>query len=317
MSSLLAFYQTHGLLALFVAVFVEQAGAPIPSYPFLLLSGAQYTDSAVYAVLAVMLASLASLMADLLWFYAGRRYGQRILTLMCKISISPDTCVRKSELSFAKSGVATLLLSKFIPGLSTFAPPMAGALGMRLPTFLLFNFAGSLLWAGSGVALGVVFHKQLNQLLDGLSEFGSLAVLLIVALLALYIAYRLLRRFSMNRLRARIPKIQALELFEMMQTEPNVKVLDVRGTVDGMAWDDGIAGAEAVEMRSLSTALSDKWGKSDVLITFCACPNDASAVKAAAILRKHGLQAYVLNGGIEAWQQAVPKEQNNEQTKDA
>ena len=306
MSSLLAFYQTHGLLALFVAVFVEQVGAPIPSYPFLLLSGAQYTHSAVYALLAVVLASLASLVADLLWYYAGRRYGQRILTLMCKISISPDTCVRKSELSFAKSGAATLMLSKFIPGLSTFAPPMAGALGMRLPTFLLFNFAGSLLWAGSGVALGVVFHQQLNQLMATLTEFGGMAVMFIVALLALYLSYRLLRRLSMNRLRARIPKIQALELFDLLQSDANIKVLDVRGTVDGMAWDEGIAGAEAVEMKRLQTALPEAWRASDVLITFCACPNDASAVKAAALLRKQGLEARVLHGGIEAWQQAFP-----------
>lgn len=155
----------------------------------------------------------------------------------------------QERIELAKSGAATLLLSKFIPGLSTFAPPMAGAVGMRLPTFLLFNFAGSLLWAGSGVALGVVFHQQLNQLMATLSEFGGMAVVFIVALLELYVSYRLLRRWSMNRLRARIPKIQALELFDLLQSEANIKVLDVRGTVDGMAWEAGIAGAEAVEMK--------------------------------------------------------------------
>lgn len=314
MSSLLAFYQTHGLLALFVAVFVEQVGAPMPSYPFLLLSGAQYTDTTLLALLAVVLASLASLLADVLWFYAGRRYGQRILAVMCKISISPDTCVRKSELSFAKSGVATLLLSKFIPGLSTFAPPMAGAMGMRLGTFLLFNFAGALLWAGSGVALGVLFHAQINRLMEGLAEFGSMAVLVLLVLLALYIAYRCWRRLRMNRLRARIPKIQALELWTLLQSSARVQVLDVRGQVDGMAWEEGIEGAEAVAMNRLHAELPAAWFDSEVLVTFCSCPNDASAVKAAAILRKRGLPALVLNGGIAAWQQVLAEPQTEGQT---
>jgi membrane protein DedA with SNARE-associated domain len=113
------------------------------------MAGMDGVNNSTFALVALVVAALASMLAHLIRFWAGRRHGQRVLALLCKISISPDACVRQSELSFARSGVATLVISKFVPGLSTLAPPMAGALGMNTRTFVMFNLAGSALWAGS------------------------------------------------------------------------------------------------------------------------------------------------------------------------
>lgn len=305
MSSVLGFFASHSLLTLFVAVFVEQVGAPIPAFPFLLLAGADSTHNTLYAVWALLLAAVASMLADLVWFMAGRHYGHRILALLCKVSISPDNCIRKSELSFAKAGVATLVMSKFIPGLSTFAPPMAGAMGMRLGVFVLFNLAGSLLWAGCGIVLGVLFHNQIQQLLQGLEAIGAWALVVMGVVLALYIAYRLLRRWNMNRLRARTPRMLVDELLALMDSDKCYVILDMRGELLAQQDTNSISGAQAMEVKQLSSDVPVHWRSLDVIITFCACPNDATAVKAASILRAQGFNAFVLQGGIAAWQSHV------------
>jgi membrane protein DedA with SNARE-associated domain len=162
-------FSQHGLLALFFGVLVEQLGAPIPALPFLLLAGVAAADNGVFAVQALAVATLASMIADSVWFYAGRRFGHRVLALLCRISISPDTCVRQSELSFARRGIATLVVAKFVPGLSILTPPLAGAMGMRVSSFVIFNIAGTLLWAGSGIA-GRLTVSQSGRATAGLPE---------------------------------------------------------------------------------------------------------------------------------------------------
>lgn len=188
-------FAEHGLLAVFLGV--EQVGAPIPAFPFLLMAGMDGIDNSTFAGLALLVAAVASLLGDWIWFWAGRRHGQRILALLCKISISPDSCVRQSEMSFARNGVATLVLSKFVPGLCTHAPSMAGALGMRTRTFVIFNLAGSALLAGSGIASGIVFHRQIESLLTVLANLGNAALVVIGVLFGLYIALRVYRRQSL------------------------------------------------------------------------------------------------------------------------
>lgn len=194
MENFVALFAQYGLLALFVCVLVEQLGAPVPALPFLLLAGVASASNDVFAVMALAVATLASMLADSLWFFAGRRFGRRVLALLCRISISPDSCVRQSELSFARRGVATLVVAKFVPSLSTLAPPLAGALGMRTVSFAVFNLAGCVLWAGSGIAGGLLFHSQIEALLKNLSDLGSTAMMIGACILGLYIAGRAWRR---------------------------------------------------------------------------------------------------------------------------
>lgn len=297
-------FAQYGLLAVFLGVFIEQVGAPIPAFPFLLMAGMDGVNNSTFAVLALAVAAVASMLADLIWFWAGRRHGQRVLSLLCKISISPDSCVRQSELSFARSGVATLVISKFVPGLSTLAPPMAGALGMNTRTFVIFNLAGSALWAGSGIALGILFHSQIQNLLTVLGELGNAALVLVGILFGLYIALRVYRRLSLSRIKAKLPKMQPAELAQLMRDGAQVVVLDVRAAGAGLHLSERIAGARHVELATLDGDCLMDWPADAVVVAYCACPNDASAVKAAQSLHKRGRKAHVLNGGFEGWVQA-------------
>ncbi|CAM3656448.1 VTT domain-containing protein [Polaromonas hydrogenivorans] len=261
-------FAQYGLLAVFLGVFIEQVGAPIPAFPFLLMAGMDGVNNSIFAVLALAVAAVASMLADLIWFWAGRRHGQRVLSLLCKISISPDSCVRQSELSFARSGVATLVISKFVPGLSTLAPPpMAGALGMSTRTFVIFNLAGSALWAGSGIALGIVFHSQIQSLLTVLGELGNAALAVVGILFSLYIALRVYRRLSLSRLKAKLPQIQPAELAQLMRDGAQVVVLDVRAAGAGLPLGEGIAGARHVELAMLDGDCLMDWPADAQVVT--------------------------------------------------
>lgn len=304
MENVLALFAEHGLLAVFGVVLVEQLGAPVPAVPFLLLAGAAAANDGVLAVQALAVAALASMLADSLWFLAGRRFGRRVLALLCRISLSPDSCVRQSELSFARRGIATLVVAKFVPGLSTLAPPLAGALGMSASSFTLFNLAGTALWAGSGIAGGVVFHDQIGSLLGYLSDLGSIALAVLCGLLGMYVAWRAWWRWHQARAQARLPRVRPAELAELMAQDSRPLVIDVRAIAPSPALDKRIPGARHIELAAIETIAVDDWPDGVRIVTYCACPNDASAAKAAHLLTRRGFDAHVLHGGIDAWVEA-------------
>lgn len=296
-----AIFSEYGLLALFLGVFIEQLGAPIPALPFLMLAGAAGADDGMFVVKAVLVAVVASMLADTLWYFAGRRYGRRVLTLLCRISISPVTCVRQSELSFGRWGVATLVVAKFVPGLSTLAPPLSGSLGMRPATFLLFNLAGSTLWAGSGIAGGLIFHNQIAGLLDYLSGLGSIALSVLLVLLALYVTFRLVRRWRMKRQLARLPRVLPQELADLIARGNALMILDVRGAALHDPQAGRIPGARHLELGAMDSVDTTGWEAHAEIITYCACPNDVSALKAAQLLARRGWRVRALAGGIDGW----------------
>jgi membrane protein DedA with SNARE-associated domain len=188
------FFESHGVLAVFLGVFIEQLGAPIPAVPFLLLAGAQGAGKPVLLWQALLAATTASILADVLWFYAGRRFGRSVLGVLCRVSASPDSCVRKTELSFTKRGALTIVFAKFIPGASTVARPLAGALGMGMRPFLLLNLAGTLLWVASSLAAGVLLRAEVSRAVHVLEGLGDAAMLVLASGLALYVGWRVSRR---------------------------------------------------------------------------------------------------------------------------
>ena len=294
-------FSHYGLFAVFFCVLIEQMGVPIPALPILLLAGVTAAGNAVFAVEALAVAALASMLTDSLWFYAGRRYGRRVLGLLCRISISPDTCVRQSELSFARRGVATLVVAKFIPGLSILASPMAGAIGMRISTFALYNLAGTLLWAGSGISFGLLFYDQARQLLQYLSRLGTTAMFILVSCIGIYIALRIWRRWRVARFLANVPRLAPGELSELIERGEDLVILDVRAAVMQSAMDQYVPGAHHIELADIEAIAFDAWSPHARIITYCACPNDASALKAAHHLIKRGRSVSVLRGGIDGW----------------
>lgn len=300
MDLLTELFARHGLFAVAAAVLLHQLGAPLPSTPLLLLLGAESASRDGFALRAFAAVTGAAMVANVLWFWAGRLLGRRVLSALCVVSISPDTCVRQNEISFARRGALTLLIAKFVPGLSMLAPPLAGALGMTAGRFLTWNLLGSALWAAAGLAAGRVFHAQIGALLRELARLGSAAVALGIATVAAYLAWRLWRRALVRRELNRLERLGPDDVMALQQQGANVVFVDVRGGPPAIR----IPGARYLDLGALGDAALTGWPDEAEFITYCACPNDVSAARAAQWLKARGRQARVLRGGIEAWTQA-------------
>jgi membrane protein DedA with SNARE-associated domain/rhodanese-related sulfurtransferase len=281
-------------------VLVQQLGAPIPAWPLLLLAGAHARVDPVHGVAALAIAVLASIAGSLPWFWAGRRYGHRVLRFTCRVTLSPDACVRQTETLFERYGAAALLAAKFVPGLAHVAPPIAGAFRYRSASFALYFGAGSLLGALLPLVLGLAFHAQIDALLDWLSAVGGRALLTAVVLVALYSGYRwLVRRQYLRTVRA--ARIGVAELKEMMGRGEAPILLDVRSRTHRKLDGRMLPGARAVDLDDLELALAQIPADGDVVV-YCACPNDATAAKVAMLLRRRGIRRVrPLGGGFDAW----------------
>lgn len=279
---------------------LEQLGAPIPALPVLMLAGAKAIDDPLYGVWALGLAIAACIAGDLAWYWAGRRYGHRVLKLLCRVAISPDSCVRQTESTYERRGAATLIVAKFVPGLATVAPPLAGALGLRTSSFLIYNGAGAALWSGTGIVLGLLFHGQIDWLLERLEALGGYAITAIAVLLALYVSYRLWDRWRFLRT-LRTARVSVDELYDMMQRGEEPIVLDVRSRQHRQLDGRRIPGALPVDLDDLERTLA-RVPRDREIVVYCACPNEASAVKVALLLRQRGVvRVRPLAGGIDAW----------------
>jgi membrane protein DedA with SNARE-associated domain/rhodanese-related sulfurtransferase len=304
--NLVNLFAEHGLLAVFLGVFIEQIGVPTPALPFFVLAGARAAGDGPFALKALVAGTAAALIADACWYFAGRRFGRGVLSLLCRISLSPDTCVRKSEASFVRRGAATVLLAKFLPGISLLAPPLAGALGMRLPLFLILDVAGSLLWGASGVALGFIFHREVQGVLVRLADLGGQAAAVLAGAVSLYVMFRLWRRLNVARLLKAAPRIEVQELAQRIESGEPLVILDVRQWASEPDASESIPGARPVTFDQLDVITFPATGADHPIVTFCDCPDDASAVRAAMLLRKRGWQARALRGGYQSWASQRP-----------
>ena len=279
---------------------VQQLGAPIPAWPLLVLAGAQAAADSYYGVASVGVATLASIAGSLPWLWAGRRYGYRVLKLVCRVSLSPDSCVRQSENLFERYGAAALLAAKFVPGLGHVAPPLAGAFRFRSASFVLYFGAGSALAALAPLLLGLAFHAQIDRLVDWLTALGGPALVAVLIALALYVAYRWwVRRQFLKALRA--ARIGVAELQEMIGRGEAPIVLDVRSRTHRQLDARIIPGARPADLDNLEAALAEIPAGREVVV-YCACPNDATAVRVAMLLRRRGIrQVRPLAGGFDAW----------------
>jgi len=194
MNELTQFLMSHGGPVLFAIVFVEQAGLPLPSAPWLLAAGALSATGKLNPVLALAMTALACVVADWIWFYVGRRGGQRVLRLFCPLSLAPNTCVGRTKSLFARHGLQALAAAKFIPGLGAVMPPLAGALGISTGRFLLLDGLGSLFYGGFYIAAGLLFHNQLQDIVAMVDQLGFNALLLALVLVPGYIVFKYVRR---------------------------------------------------------------------------------------------------------------------------
>src|SRR5882672_588341 len=185
----------YGVPLVGLNVLLQQLGLPIPAVPTMMLAGVLAVAGCIDFPAAFAFSVAASLVADLLWFWAGRRYGYPVLRFLCRISLSPDTCVRQTEGIFERWGFFSVVISKFVPGFATVAPPIAGALKMRIPAFVAASIASAALWVGAAMIAGVVFAPQIDAALAWMADHVALAAITLAALVAVYIVAKAVQRW--------------------------------------------------------------------------------------------------------------------------
>jgi membrane protein DedA with SNARE-associated domain/rhodanese-related sulfurtransferase len=294
------FLVRHGGLVLFAAVFAEQAGLPIPAVPVLLAAGALAGAGKMNLAMALGLGVIACLLGDLIWYYLGRHRGVQVLKVLCRISLEPDSCVRQTENFFIRHGTRSLILAKFIPGLSTVTPALAGLFKVNVGRFLLYNGLGALLWTAAFIAPGYLFSDQLEWVAAQAARFGSSLVVLVAGALALYIAYKYIHRQLILR-ELRIARIMPDELKKMMDDGHDVVMVDLRQSLEIEADPYTIPGAVRMAVEELEHWHHEIPRDRDVIL-FCACPNEVTSARMALLLKKNGIsRVRPLVGGVAAW----------------
>ncbi len=300
---LIALISQYGLAIVFVNVFIEQIGLPIPAIPTLVVAGALGATGQLSLPLVFIVALVACLLADSAWYVIGRIYGNSVMKTLCRISLTPDSCVSETQSRFERWGVNALLVAKFVPGLSLIAPPLAGATRIGVPTFLLFNGIGAALWVVAGIGGGALFGRQVEYILAKMQDYGTIAVIVIAALLAAYIAYKWWeRRRFYNMLR--MARISVDDLYRMIAGGERPVVVDVRSHIARSLQPRRIPGALLVPLDAVERHVKDLPRDRDIIL-YCTCPNESSAANAAKLLMNHGFtRVRPLHGGLDAWIEA-------------
>lgn len=233
-------------------MFVNQLGVPVPAIPYLLAAGALAGMGQLDLGWLVLISVVSAVPADLLWYEIGRRRGIGVVRSVCRISLEPDSCVRDTETRFARHGAHSLVLSKFIPGVETVAPPLAGVFRMRRSRFLIFDALGALLWSGTFLVLGHLFHRQVDRVAGLAARLGGWLVAILVLLLAGYLGWKLARRRRFLR-DLRIARITPEELRARLDEGEDIAVVDVRHSVDFEAEPSMIPGATHITVEELDS----------------------------------------------------------------
>ena len=235
---------------LFGWVLLEQMGLPIPAVPLLIAAGALARAGKMNLTFAVALAFIAVILADLFWYSLGRYRGGRILKLLCRISLEPDSCVRRTENLFVRRGVSSLLVAKFIPGLNTAAPSLAGIFRMPVRRFMIFDSLGGFFWVVTFTSLGVIFSDQLEQIAVRALSWGGWAIAVLAGSLAAYILWKFIQRRRFLR-RLRIARITPKELMDKLTAGENISIVDLRQPMDIEAFPQMIPGALRIAMEEI------------------------------------------------------------------
>ncbi|MGO8756963.1 MAG: VTT domain-containing protein [Terracidiphilus sp.] len=290
----------YGYLVLFAWVLIEQLGLPLPAIPVLLAAGALSAQRQISFPLALAVGVAASLIADSVWFLVGRRHGHRVLNLLCKMSLEPSTCVRRTQDSFGRRRGTMLLFAKFVPGLSTLAPPVAGQNGMEFGAFLLYDGLGSALWVAALLAAGRFFGDVLRRnpsALDWVGRFSG--ALLLLGIVGFFVARLVRRRIELKRLAA--SRLEPEELKRRLDAGEDIFIVDLRHPLELLPDPFTLPGALHLSPDAL-TKRHHEIPRDREVVLYCTCPSEATAAKTAMALSKLGIhRVRPLRGGFDEW----------------
>ena len=290
----------YGYLLLFAWVLVEQFGIPLPATPVLLAAGALSAEHKISFAEALLAGVLACLISDSSWFFIGKRYGHHVLRLLCKLSMEPTICVRRTQNSFGRRRHSTLMIAKFVPGLATLAPPVAGQNGMAYPVFLFFDAIGAVLWVAALLGAGRLFGDALKRdpgLLNWVGRFSG--VLLVLAIAGFFVARLYRRRMVLRKLVA--ARLEPEELKRQIDAGEPVYIVDLRHPLELLPDPFTLPGAVHVSPEALAARVHEIPRDRDVVL-YCTCPSEATAAKTAMTLHKLGVERVrPLRGGFDEW----------------
>jgi membrane protein DedA with SNARE-associated domain/rhodanese-related sulfurtransferase len=295
MEDLVRILQLYGLQIVFASVLLDQGGLPFPSFSLVVVAAAVATNAGAPVWPIFIVAVSATLIADLLWFAGGRRFGAAMLRLICRVSLSPDSCVGNTRRTYVRWGAPSLIFAKYVPGLAAVATTLAGEAAIPVARFALYDGIGAALWAGGAIALGLIFHEAIDAVLNQLELLGNSALVLLAIALLVFVAVKWWQRWRFQ-LRIRMARISVGELLELLRNAAKVVILDAR-TADRRertGWIPGSVRVSDVEPLQL--------GMYEQIVVYCDCPNDATAALIAKQLRAKGVEhVRPLAGGLEAW----------------
>jgi membrane protein DedA with SNARE-associated domain len=252
----LTWLERYSVILLPALTIAEQLGVPLPAVPALLATGALAASGRVNVWLVIGAIVIGTLPVDLVWHELGRRRGAQVLSRLCRLTLEPDICVRRTERLFMRFGVWTLLMAKFLPGLTTVLPPMAGAFGIPRVRFIVFDVAGTVLWAGLWTAVGYVFSEAIEEIIVRVSALGHGAIAVVVAALVAYIGLKYVRRQLFIR-RLRIARIAPEDLGRMLEAGEDVAIIDLRTALDVAAVPFAIPGSRWIPAEQLDERVAE------------------------------------------------------------
>jgi membrane protein DedA with SNARE-associated domain/rhodanese-related sulfurtransferase len=290
----------YGYVLLVAFVLFEQLGLPLPAAAMMLVAGAMAGNGLLSFPFLFALALVACVVADTVWYRLGWRHGNRVIHLLCKLSLEPDDCARRTGDLYHRYGVYALVVAKFVPGLNTIAAPLAGLLRLRPHRFLFWDTVGASVWIGSMLGLGYIFADQLESAFGWVTRFGAGIFLVLLLLIAGYLALKIwIRRRFIAKLRT--ARISPEEVWERVRAGDRITVVDLRMGKDVEFSGSKLPGALQIQPEELAGRVPEI-PKDHEVVLYCSCPNEATSARTAMRLQSKGVQRIrPLLGGFDGW----------------
>jgi membrane protein DedA with SNARE-associated domain/rhodanese-related sulfurtransferase len=305
MNEIVHHLERHSYALLFACVFARQICLPVPAILFLIAAGALAGNGHLNVALVLCVSAVASVLADSIWYEAGRLRGNDVLHFIHRFSAMSDSSFIKLERQFGRYGAKVLLISKLFIGLDAIAAPLAGMSGIRILRFVFFDLGGAALWASTYAGLGYVFHSELNKGITLAQRLGAVLAGVVIVLFAALVGRRLVSWYGLIQ-ELRLARITPQELKQKLDRGEKPFIIDVEGCVlHHPTANVSIPGAHRIDGRRLEQYRDAKvpadWRTHDVVL-YCSCPYEITSARIARLLKQKGVEhVRPLAGGLQAW----------------
>ena len=298
----------HTYAILFGWVLIEQGGVPVPSVPVLLAAGTMSAAHKLHVAYALPIILLACLISDSAWFFLGRRFGGKVLNILCKFSLEAATCVERTHGTVSRRGAVTLLFAKFVPGLSTVAAPIAGQAKIPYSTFVAYDMAGTVIWAGAWLFAGRFFGDIARRSSDFFALLAHSGIALVLLMVVSLVAYRLYKRHQflveLRGLRLEPAQLMAMIADAKRENLDPPFIIDLRHPLDVLTDPLVLPGALRIGPDELKLRKEIIPRDRDIIL-YCTCPSEETSAKVALDLRRLGItRVRPLRGGLQGWRDA-------------